>query len=185
MSRREWLRGMLLGYEPVAEGEVRDLGRMMGLLGVAGDVFSREHFMPGHFTASAFVVSAGGESLLLVHHRKLDKWLQPGGHVEAQDADLVAAARREVGEETSLAGLEWCGPGIFDVDIHVFPARGEQPAHEHFDVRFLFRCVGDGEAAVGDEVHAARWFDLEELAATPQVTAGLDRPIAKLVGRGR
>jgi 8-oxo-dGTP pyrophosphatase MutT (NUDIX family) len=181
MDRREWLRGMLLRYEPVAAGEVRDLSRMLELLSVPGDPFSREHFVPGHFTASAFVVSADRRSLLLVHHRKLDRWLQPGGHVEAVDADLIAAARREVLEETGLDRLELCREGIFDVDVHDFPARGDQPQHEHFDVRFLFRCIDSRNVGIGDEVHAARFFPLSDLSAAPQVTRDLDRVVARLL----
>ena len=115
--------------------------------------FSRAQFKPGHFTASAFVLSADRSSLLLIHHAKLHRWLQPGGHVEADDDSLVHAATREVMEECSLeaSDLELMSNRPFDLDIHEIPARRDEPKHLHFDVRFLYRCLTD-KARASDEV---------------------------------
>ena len=77
------------------------------LLGYPGDPFSRRRFDPGHFTASAFVLSPDGGSIVMIRHRRLDRWLQPGGHVEAHDRDVKEAARREAIEE---AGRRWERP---------------------------------------------------------------------------
>jgi ADP-ribose pyrophosphatase YjhB (NUDIX family) len=138
------------------------LAEMLNLLGSSGSALSREHFEPGHFTASAFVLSAAGDELLLIFHRKLKLWLQPGGHIEAEDEDLVSAATRELMEETSLQNFAVEDP-LFDLDVHEIPAWGDTPSHKHFDVRVLFRAT-DGNVRAGDDVLLARWFPLEVLA---------------------
>lgn len=120
----------------------------------------------GHVTASAFVLGPDRAAALLVHHAKLDKWVQPGGHVEPDDPDLPSAARREAAEETGLESLRVSGNGVFDVDVHLIPdnpAKGE-PAHFHYDIRFLF--VSDSDAVrICAESKAYSWRSLEELAA--------------------
>ena len=88
------------------------------------------------------MLSPDRRDLVLIHHKKLGIWVQPGGHVEPSDEDLLGAARREVLEEVGLSDLEPLpspgGSPLFDVDIHAIPARKADPAHEHFDVRFAF-----------------------------------------------
>ena len=135
---------------------------MLELCGASGDPLRRDHFEPGHFTASAFVLAPDRGALLLVHHRKLDRWLQPGGHVEPGDADLLAAARREVLEETGIAELALERTGSFDLDVHPIPALGPELPHEHFDVRFLFRA-GTRALRLSSESKAVRWVPLSEI----------------------
>jgi len=119
---------------------------------------------PGaHFTGSALVTD--GARVALVFHRKLGRWLQPGGHAETGDGGVLAkTALREAAEETGLpVRLHPSAPRPLDVDVHQIPARPGAPAHLHLDVRFL--AVADalaplvGQAA---EVAAVRWFALEE-----------------------
>ncbi|HVP28241.1 MAG TPA: NUDIX hydrolase [Myxococcota bacterium] len=124
---------------------------------------------PGHVTGSAWIVSPDGAHVLLTHHRKLDRWLQLGGHADGE-ADVVAAALREAREESGLADLVVRGPndGSFaplDLDVHEIPARGEEPRHLHYDVRFLVVAARDRALVVSDESHALRWVDRHELAA--------------------
>lgn len=157
MPLRADLRQMLDLYSP-SPGEERHFERMERLLDAPGDVFSRDHFEPGHFTASAFVISMDRSSLALVHHQRLDRWLQPGGHVEPDDPTLASAAFREVEEEIGVMA-QLLAPLIFDIDIHAIPARGDEPAHEHFDIRFVFEAERVALAA-GDGVAAARWVPL-------------------------
>src|SRR5262249_25749194 len=94
----------------------------------------------------------------------LDRWLQPGGHLEASDADIVAAARREVLEETGIAELALHGAGCFDLDVHALPQLGSEPPHEHFDVRFLF-VARSRALPVSAESKAVRWVPLSEIEA--------------------
>jgi 8-oxo-dGTP pyrophosphatase MutT (NUDIX family) len=162
MSCRSTVHALIAAHRPWDDPEALHRARMLELTAVPGDPLRRDHFAPGHFTASAFVLAPEREALLLVHHRKLDRWLQPGGHVEASDADLLAAARREVREETGIAELELERPGTFDLDVHPIPALGHELPHEHFDVRFLFRAR-TRELRVSAESKAVRWVALSEL----------------------
>lgn len=157
------VRAALSRFRPADERERDHWQRCLDLLDGPVDPCARTSFAPGHFTASAFVLSPAGDRILLVHHRKLERWLQPGGHIEPGDADPATAARREVREETGLAGLELAQPGVFDVDVHSIPALGSEPAHKHFDLRILLRAEDEGLDA-GDEVAAARWFGFDEVA---------------------
>jgi 8-oxo-dGTP pyrophosphatase MutT (NUDIX family) len=114
-----------------------------------------------HFTASAFVVDADCTHVCLVTHAKLGALLQPGGHVEATDETLEAAALREATEETSLE-LEPhpTAPRPFDLEVHPIPALGDEAEHYHLDVRYLL--VGRGEPCVG-----AAWYEIAETRDTP------------------
>ncbi len=142
---------------------------------------------PGHFTASAFVLSPDRSDLVLIHHKKLGIWVQPGGHVEPSDADLIGAARREVLEEVGLADLEAlasaAGSLLFDVDIHQIPARKADPAHEHFDVRFAF-IAKTRELVRSEEVSDLRWVPLSEVEQMGSDESVL-RAVHKLRALGR
>lgn len=169
---------LLSAHRPTAPAELIHHAAMLDLLQSLGDPFSRTHTNPGHFTASAFVTSPDGDALLLIHHRNLDRWLQPGGHIEPGDVDLLAAARRELDEEVGLSGLPLATNGAFDLDVHSIPAHGNEPAHRHFDVRFLFRARSLALHA-SDEVNAARWFPLTSIA-TVQTDDSVMRAVRKL-----
>ena len=183
MDRRKPLAAMLHAYQPVDAQESDHRARMLALLATAGDSCARDHFAPGHFTASAFVLSPDARGLLLIHHSKLDRWLQPGGHVEPGDADLLAAARRELHEEVGLRDLALELPGVLDLDVHAIAPRAGEPAHQHFDVRFLFRA-DSYELLAGSDAKAARWFELsciDELQADRSVM----RAVKKLLHLAR
>jgi 8-oxo-dGTP pyrophosphatase MutT (NUDIX family) len=178
---RSHLQQLLAAHRAGDAAEREHLARMTALLDVAGDPFERDHFAPGHFTASAFVLAPDGDALLLIRHPKLNRWLQPGGHVEASDRDLLAAARRELREEVGLADLPLAAPSVFDVDVHAIPALGREPEHEHFDVRFLFRAASLALPLDDDtEAKEARWFALAELAAGASDDASVLRAARKL-----
>ena len=108
----------------------------------------------------AFVVNPDETQILLIHHAKLHTWLQPGGHVDPGE-DVLAAAIREVQEETGVIGVP-IGNGIFDVDVHPIPPSGERPAHTHFDVRFLLKARSE-DLTDSDEVLGVRWVSFAEV----------------------
>lgn len=164
MGRRERLRRLLCAFEPRDELESAHRDDLLALLEGPGDPFARDHFDPGHVTASAFVLSPDRASVLLIEHAKLDRWLQPGGHVEPGDATILAAAQREVEEEVALAELpSVLGGAPLDLDVHEIPARKTDPAHRHYDVRFLLQAPGRAVRA-GDDALAVRWVRLEEVS---------------------
>jgi 8-oxo-dGTP pyrophosphatase MutT (NUDIX family) len=164
MSRRKQVAALLDRYQPADDTEAQHQRRMRQLCDVGGDPFSRDHYAPGHFTASCFVLHPTEQSVLLIHHSKLHRWLQPGGHVDPDDVDVEAAARREAMEEVNLSDLILLSEGLFDLDVHEIPSLGGKPIHEHFDLRFLFRARTHRVQA-GSDANGARWIGVDEVKA--------------------
>jgi 8-oxo-dGTP pyrophosphatase MutT (NUDIX family) len=172
MHRRPLLH-LLSRYEQRYPGEREMVARIRHLVAAHLDCFERT-CRPGHVTASAWVTTPERDKFLLVHHRKLGRWLQPGGHTDGDD-DIPSAALREVREETGLANVRMADVGPhalpLDVDVHKIPARysaqGEliEDAHEHHDVRVLVVAEGDLTPTVSNESHAVRWFTADEVLA--------------------
>jgi 8-oxo-dGTP pyrophosphatase MutT (NUDIX family) len=124
--------------------------------------FFRDH-LPGHITASSWIIDSSKTFALLTHHAKLNRWLQPGGHADG-DEDTLAVAHREASEETGLRSLRSISPAIFDLDIHPIPERGEFPRHDHYDIRYLFEADKTEPLIISDESHDLAWIPLAQLA---------------------
>ncbi|RIV19694.1 NUDIX domain-containing protein [Fibrisoma montanum] len=116
----------------------------------------------GHVTGSAWIVSPDGQQVVLVHHRKLDRWLQPGGHADG-DPDLANVALREAQEETGLTSVRLASPAIYDVDIHLIPERKEEPAHFHYDIRFKMIANPDESFRHTPETKDIHWVHLSKI----------------------
>jgi 8-oxo-dGTP pyrophosphatase MutT (NUDIX family) len=142
MPARDLLISLITQHRTADEKEAADRARMLDYARTLRDPFSRSE-LPAHFTASALVVDPRGERVCMIHHKKLERWLQPGGHFETDDGgDAAAAALREAREETSLEVRLSNPDGVpIDLDIHVIPGRPEMPTHEHLDVRFLLHAT--------------------------------------------
>jgi 8-oxo-dGTP pyrophosphatase MutT (NUDIX family) len=175
------LAAALARYRDRHPDETGTAATFAAFLASAGTVFARTHAI-GHFTGSAWVVSADGRRVLLTHHRKLDRWLQPGGHADG-DADLARVALREAEEETGVPGLRLEDPEIFDLDRHLIPARKSDPDHWHYDVRYVVRCGDEERFVVSEESHALAWREVAELVHDPAVDASVRRMAAKWLAR--
>ena len=163
MQARKHLQTLLHRFQPSNQQEEEYYHRMLSLLKSDVSPFSRNSFLPGHFTASAFILSPSGKELLLILHSKLKRWLQPGGHVEDSDSNIIYAVLREINEEVGITNIEPLFDNIFDIDIHRIPSNAKEPAHEHFDVRFLFKTSSFSYIA-GSDAKAARWYSLSNIS---------------------
>ncbi len=115
----------------------------------------------GHVTGSAWIVNPARTHVLLTHHKKLDKWLQPGGHSDGHPVTLEVALR-EASEESGLE-VTALDPRLFDIDIHEIPARNDDPRHYHFDLRYVLGALAD-DYRVSDESHDLAWVEFGELS---------------------
>jgi 8-oxo-dGTP pyrophosphatase MutT (NUDIX family) len=148
--------------------------RTLQLLRTASAPFDRHSYDPGHVTASGLVFSADGNRVLLVFHRRLERWLQPGGHVEAADPHVLSTAVREVREETGITvRADAGGPELVSVDVHEIPPGRGEPAHLHHDLMFRFSAADD-ELEVPHEARRAVWCPVKELEAYQVDTALLN-----------
>jgi 8-oxo-dGTP pyrophosphatase MutT (NUDIX family) len=148
-------------YEPFDGLEDAHRQAMVKLLTEAADPFSRGHFAPGHFTASCYIIDDDAR-LLLHHHRRLNRWLQMGGHVEPAETP-EAAALREGREESGLTDLETVA--LLDLDIHGIPAGRGEPDHDHYDVRWLVRTARPEAIAIDRaESNELAWVTLDRAA---------------------
>jgi len=163
---------------PLDEKETEDLRVMREFAASLAEPFSRKQW-PAHFTGSAVVVTLDGARVCLLHHAKLNRWLQPGGHADSADGgDMAQTALREAREETGLE-VELVSQTPLDVDVHVIPARKDEPEHRHLDVRYLV-IAKNPEALAHDpnESHGAQWLTWEEALARAD-EAPLKRMLSK------
>lgn len=158
------IQNLIDEYIPEDSIEIGFKQRIMGLLNLHGlNAFSNENFDDGHITGSAFVFDTNKNTLLLLHHKKLNRWLQPGGHSDGS-SDVLETAKREIYEETGITEINTNGK-IFDIDIHLIPAKeGKHPEHYHYDIRFLFLSDSTVPPVLNvAETNEIKWIDLQEI----------------------
>jgi 8-oxo-dGTP pyrophosphatase MutT (NUDIX family) len=164
MTGRDQLLARLRAHTPFNAHEAAMRRRLIEFVSTQESCFARS-LLVGHVTASAWVVDRDRTYTLLTHHAKLDEWLQMGGHCDG-DPDVLGVAFREVEEESGLVDVIPLFDGaIFDVDAHEIPARGAEPQHVHYDVRFLFEADRATPLQLSDESHDLRWIPLDQVAA--------------------
>ena len=165
MERTTALLQELRRYIPADALERQHHRGIVQLLTATAEPFSRQTFAPGHITASCFIIHPETGRILLHHHRRLNRWLQMGGHVEACEGPLEAAFR-EGAEESGLRDLQSVVDGVVDVDVHSIPAGKGEPDHSHFDVRFLARTATPDAIAIDrSESNDLAWIDLDRAEA--------------------
>lgn len=154
-------------YQPWDNIEALHVAKTLGfLLDGEENKYVRTN-LAGHITGSAFLFSRDYRKVLLTHHKKLNKWLQFGGHSDG-DTDTRHVAQRETTEESGIADFTPLTDAIFDVDVHPIPANAtkNEPAHLHYDIRFAF-VTDQTDFVVSDESNTLQWFTLDEFKALP------------------
>jgi 8-oxo-dGTP pyrophosphatase MutT (NUDIX family) len=151
----------LNGYQTSFPEEKDIVTRFLSLLSDES-CFERTN-LPGHVTGSVWIVDASRTRVLLVHHAKLNKWVQPGGHADG-DENILRVALKEAEEETGLKEFTIIdNTKPFDIDIHLIPRRPDFPEHFHYDVRFLLQADVNELIQVSEESHDVKWIDLDDL----------------------
>lgn len=182
-SERARLERELRAFSPADDAEARHRNEILALVSSSPACFSRHHYDPGHVTGSAFVLCRRTGRLLLHHHRRLERWLQLGGHDDGEH-DPAATALREAREESGLSDLVPAHRAILDLDVHAIPAARGEPGHLHHDVRYAF-FTDRPDAARRDDAESRdlAWLTLEDAAARlgePGAARAL-RKLARLV----
>ena len=167
-------------YEPFATQDTHARELMLEVLASKPDCFERSA-MPGHFTGSAWIIDAQRSSVLLHHHRKLDRWIQLGGHADGE-VRLNLVAEREAREESGISSLVVDSRQIFDVDVHRVPAYGPTPAHMHYDVRYLVTVEQRFEPGCSEESFGVQWVpiaDVGQLTSEQSVLRMVERTLLR------
>lgn len=157
---RNQFRKLLRRYQPTQEEKLCK-EKMKAFVDIFEDCFERS-LQVGHFTASALLLNKNGNKALLLHHAKLDIWLQPGGHADG-NSNLLAVALKEAQEESGILGIVPISSEIFDIDIHTVPSHNKEQAHDHYDVRFLLQVKSDEQFSKNHEAKELRWVDFSTL----------------------
>ena len=154
------LKSLLEGYNPSDPAEVIYKSQMLEILKNCSDCFNRSCRV-GHFTGSSWLLDKTEERFFMMHHKKLDIWLQSGGHADGNE-NLLEVAIKEAEEESGLSDIKAISDKIFDIDVHLFPKIKNDDPHYHFDVRFLLKYEGDEELKINDESNMIKWFSRDE-----------------------
>ncbi|MES2253151.1 MAG: NUDIX hydrolase [Pseudomonadota bacterium] len=173
--KRQKLIHLLTQYDAYGE-EIVMKNDMLRFIEKNSDCFERSLEI-GHLTGSSWLLNKDESNVLLMHHRKLDKWLQLGGHADG-DSDILAVSIKEAQEESGITAIEPVVNRIFDIDIHKIPAYGDVKEHFHYDVRFLLKVVSDEEVTINSESNELRWIGKnrkELLSSEPSVVRMFDK----------
>ncbi len=154
-------RALIEAYLPRDEDQARFRREMLAFIDEHPCDAHLRTCAPGHLTASALVIDSTRTRALLTHHRKLNRWLQLGGHCDG-DSNLPAVALREAREESGIAGLV-IDPRLFDLDIHPIPARAGEAEHLHLDARFVVHAPQAAREVASDESQRLAWVAASEL----------------------
>jgi 8-oxo-dGTP pyrophosphatase MutT (NUDIX family) len=161
--KRSQLLTLLEQYIPQDAQESEYEQRIVDFVKAHEDCFERSLAI-GHVTASAWLLNKDGSKALLMHHAKLNRWFQLGGHCDG-DSDVCAVAVKEAQEESGIMGIKPVDGKVFDVDVHLIPANSKEQAHFHYDIRFLLQVTSDEDVVQNRESKELRWIgkDAQEL----------------------
>ena len=162
VSPRALLVQLLKNYQPAESDRAVVAERIISFVESCEDCAERSN-LDGHLTGSAWIVNSTRTKALLLHHRKLDKWMQPGGHADGE-VNLFEVALREAREESGLANVRPVSRKVFDVDVHEIPQFKDIPAHLHYDVRFLFEADDTEQPRRNEESNDVAWIELAAIS---------------------
>ncbi|MEQ8476769.1 NUDIX hydrolase [Fulvivirga sp.] len=148
-------------YSPEDENEKAFRASFLSFINTYPNCFERS-LQIGHITGSAWIVNQAYDKALLTHHKKLNRWLQLGGHADGE-TDIIKVSADEALEESGLSSIKLVSTDIFDIDIHTIPARKSDPEHLHYDVRLLFTADENESFSISNESNDLGWIALNEL----------------------
>lgn len=154
--KRQYLIQLLEMYLPSCKEEIDFKGQMLNFIKSNEDCFERS-LAAGHITASSWLINADGSKALLMHHAKLDKWFQLGGHSDG-NPNTLEVSMTEAKEESGLTSIRPVTTSIFDIDIHLIPDNPKEKAHFHYDVRFLLQTETEEEIKMNRESKQLLWI---------------------------
>lgn len=160
--KRRMLIELLNNYIPQAPEEIEFKQEIMSFVTANPSCFERS-LEEGHITASSWLLNKDGSKALLMHHAKLNKWFQLGGHCDG-DSDVLGVAIKEAQEESGILTIAPVHSQIFDIDVHLIPANSREKAHYHYDIRFLLHVVSDQEFVKNSESKDLRWISKQSSA---------------------
>lgn len=169
--KRTNLLTLLKNYFPADQEEIKFKDEIIKFIEQHENCFERSLTI-GHITASAWLVNKDNSKALLMHHTKLDKWFQLGGHCDG-NPDTLQVAVKEAQEESGIHGIAPKSDQIFDIDIHLIPENSREKAHYHYDIRFLLQVISDQKVVQNSESKELRWISKDPLelpTQTPSVT---------------
>lgn len=155
--KRTHLLSLLTTYNPADHDEQQHKQTIIDFITHNPDCFERS-LKIGHTTASAWLLDKTGDHALLLHHKKLNRWLQLGGHCDGEH-NVIAVAIKEAQEESGIINIKPVSSAIFDVDVHLIPANSRDAAHYHYDIRFLLQVTSDETIVQNHESNELRWFN--------------------------
>ena len=153
---RTMLITMLAEYHPSTHEEQLFKKDLSAFIAQHNDCFERS-LEVGHITASAWLLNKDHTHALLMHHAKLDKWFQLGGHCDG-NPNVLDVAIKEAQEESGIMAIEPLLESVFDIDIHLIPANKKEKEHYHYDVRFLLHVTSDEDVIQNSESKELRWI---------------------------
>jgi 8-oxo-dGTP pyrophosphatase MutT (NUDIX family) len=154
--KRTALINLLSAYNPLDAEEKISKNRMLAFVAAYPDCFERSLAI-GHVTASAWIINQDNSRALLMHHAKLGRWVQLGGHCDGE-SDVLAVALKEAQEESGIMHIVPVSTAIFDIDIHTIPANAREAEHDHYDVRFLLQVRSNEAVIQNNESKELRWI---------------------------
>lgn len=167
----------LKNYKPTNKKEEEHQNTILKFLNEKDNNFDRGN-LEGHITGSSWLVNRNKTKTLLTHHRKLNKWLQLGGHADGSP-DVLDVAIREAQEESGIEEIKPLYSTIFDIDVHLIPDRTTkgEPEHYHYDIRYLLYTDNENFQISKESINL-KWICIKEIDdfSTPP---SLDRMIKK------